>query len=822
MVDLNFIDQQMIKEKITSVLSALRFREQHVLVQFWSPVTVGNHCLLMTLNQPFGLGVVNDEGIYLHRLKSEQDMFDVDEEFGSPARVYQKKSPEWSFDIQNLSTRQSNKDLAACYNIHGYIMLPIFEPNSGWCVGVLELVTSSSNYVDYAFEVQEISRALKEENLKSPNVFEDPRIYKQVSNERRCHELAEICIALKTVCDTHKLPLAQTWSLSGNNSFVANSGQLEQTCSSFKKSCIGKICMSTANLPFYVRDVSMWGFHEACIERHLEKSRGVVGRSMLTCGSWFCKDVTELDEDDYSLVPFARMSRLTSCLAIYIKSIELASEYVIEFFLPTLSTNEADQQFLVKTVKQQIKNVFQLGSTSTIQEIGAVNMESQPSPLTLLAVSDVPRMSVNIENEPSNSGVAGACHTVVPYLEKGVTYRKRECSGSSISLEEIKKHFGKPIGEAAAYLNVSRSTLKGICKAHGIPRWPYRNLESPPSQVTLLTEVGVSSSEPGNQQLFFENEQNDKKKQSEVPNLGHIDDNMENMPFNSAAAAVPCLDVGLDFDISKGKTGRNYDNKSNKPMRKMKRTGISVGLEEISEPCEETMKVIEDRLLEVPRMSETSEYESCNSDAVGTSHGVVPYLKKRTTQRRRKRSERVITLEQIQNHTVEPIDDAAAILKDNISMPSYWHGPDESLGTRKLSHDPATVAQHGKNNSTHQQEQTNMPDVRAQPKTSVIEQYIENTAANTMKDLTVKATYKENTVKFPFILSDGLVKLEKLIATRFLLSLGSFKLKYEDKDGDMILVACDTDLEASVGDSRQPVDPTIIRLLVFDRCPSEP
>ena len=124
--------------------------------------------------------------------------------------------------------------------------------------------------------------------------------------------------------------------------------------------------------------------------------------------------------------------------------------------------------------------------------------------------------------------------------------------------------------------------------------------------------------------------------------------------------------------------------------------------------------------------------------------------------------------------------------------------------------------------STHQQEQTNMPDVRAQPKMSIIEQYIKNTAANAVKDLTVKATYKENMVKFPFILSDGLVKLEELIATRFLLSLGSFKLKYEDKDGDMILVACDTDLEASVGDSRQPVDPTIIRLLVFDRCPSEP
>ena len=81
--------------------------------------------------------------------------------------------------------------------------------------------------------------------------------------------------------------------------------------------------------------------------------------------------------------------------------------------------------------------------------------------------------------------------------------------------------------------------------------------------------------------------------------------------------------------------------------------------------------------------------------------------------------------------------------------------------------------------------------------------------------MTVKATYKVNTVKFPFILSDGMVKLVELIATRFHLSPGSFKLKYEDKDGDMILITCDSDLMGSVGDSRQPVDPPVIRLLVL-------
>ncbi|GKD98334.1 NLP3-like protein, partial [Tanacetum coccineum] len=77
---------------------------------------------------------------------------------------------------------------------------------------------------------------------------------------------------------------------------------------------------------------------------------------------------------------------------------------------------------------------------------------------------------------------------------------------------------------------------------------------------------------------------------------------------------------------------------------------------------------------------------------------------------------------------------------------------------------------------------------------------------------TMKATYKENTVKIPFSVSDALVKLEELVATRFKLSPGCLRLKYADADGDMILIACDNDLMGSAGDSRQPGHQTLIRL----------
>ncbi|GJZ51590.1 NIN-like protein [Tanacetum coccineum] len=113
-----------------------------------------------------------------------------------------------------------------------------------------------------------------------------------------------------------------------------------------------------------------------------------------------------------------------------------------------------------------------------------------------------------------------------------------------------------------------------------------------------------------------------------------------------------------------------------------------------------------------------------------------------------------------------------------------------------------TLTEHDKHSSTHQNEQT--------------EQYNENTAAtNTVNILTIEATYRDLIARFHFRISEGLVKLEELVATMFQLDFGSFKLKYVDADGDLILIACDSALTESVGDFRQTDHQTMIRLLVL-------
>ena len=57
--------------------------------------------------------------------------------------------------------------------------------------------------------------------------------------------------------------------------------------------------------------------------------------------------------------------------------------------------------------------------------------------------------------------------------------------------------------------------------------------------------------------------------------------------------------------------------------------------------------------------------------------------------------------------------------------------------------------------------------------------------------------------------------MEELITSKFQLKLGSFSLKYKDRDGDMILIACDSDLMESVDDFKLPDGQTVVELLVW-------
>nr|GEW69589.1 hypothetical protein [Tanacetum cinerariifolium] len=532
------------KEKIRAALKLLTFREERVLVQFWSPLDVGKHQLLTSIDQPFGLGII-DEGLYSYRRDSERNVFLVDkdhvEEDISPlARVFRQGLPEWTSDLNNYKPEDfPQQECAIRCNLHGYLALPVFDSTTNLCVGVIELLMSSKT-TDYAFEVQQVHEALKTQNLTSPKVFDFAT--PNVPSEQRQIELDILCGILRTACDSHGLPLAQAWAVSPATSFVSQDKVIEKTCSSFDTKCIGKVCMSTTALPYYVRDMGMWPFREACKEHHLDMSCSFVGKALLARGSSYCQDVTELTEEEYPLVHNAHMYKIASCFAIFLHSLEGNDEYVLEFFLPSCMKDGSYVPYLVQTLKQKVEDAsgFELGEISSPTEVTGsprdasfLSFSTKPQYIQVSAVTTANTLEFGMDSSYSepvlanvvktdSADVQSQCSSREDYpndmtdninmvdsreIDNATLYsivtnqetsdtttnaglktktlkRGRKRKIDSLTMEAVKEHVGKPISQAAESFGVSRSTLKRFCRENGILSWPKPSQSKKTSHAT--------------------------------------------------------------------------------------------------------------------------------------------------------------------------------------------------------------------------------------------------------------------------------------------------------------------------------------------------
>ncbi|KAJ6415012.1 hypothetical protein OIU84_003917 [Salix udensis] len=266
----------MIKERMTQALRYFKeSTEQHVLAQVWAPVSYRGQHVLTTSGQPFVLDP-RSNGLHQYRMVSLMYTFSVDDksnrELGLPGRVFRQKSPEWTPNVQYYSSKEySRLDHAQRHNVRGTLALPVFEPSGQSCVGVVELIMNSQK-INYAPEVDKVCKALEAVDLKSSEILDPPCI--QICNEGRQNALSEILEILTMVCETHKLPLAQTWVPCMHRSVLTYGGGLKKSCTSFDGNCNGQVCMSTTDVAFYVVDAHIWGFSGGLSRASLTKGPG--------------------------------------------------------------------------------------------------------------------------------------------------------------------------------------------------------------------------------------------------------------------------------------------------------------------------------------------------------------------------------------------------------------------------------------------------------------------------------------------------------------------------------------------------------------------
>ncbi|KAG8496770.1 hypothetical protein CXB51_007981 [Gossypium anomalum] len=790
----------------------------------WAPVKNGGRNVLKTSGQPFVLDP-HSSGLHQYRMVSLMYMFlwmeRVMYSLGFLAVFLGKKLPEWTPNVQYYSSREYSRRTLA---------LPVFEPSKQSCVGVLELIMTSP-MIHYAPEVDKVCKALEAVNLKSSEILDHPSAkvdctdycVKSICNKSRQNALAEILEILTMVCETHKLPLAQTWVPCRHRNVLAHGGGSKKYCTSFDGSCMGQVCISTTDVAFYVVDAHMWGFREACLEHHLQKGQGVSGMGILSHNPCFCADITQFCKTEYPLVHYARMFGLTSCFAICLQSTYTGDDdYVLEFFLPPAIADFNEQQTLLGSILSTIKQHFQCIKVAPgtklkenkgyIEIIIASSDERLSSRLEFIPISpsvksppgtnsspnrgdlqiDSLKKQLSDNHDPATDGskvVASGSQDPVclPKNEElKKPERKRGKTEKSISLEVLQQYFAGSLKDAAKSLGVCPTTMKRICRQHGISRWPSRKINKVNRSLTKLKHV-IESVQGADEAFDLTSLATSPLQLLLVPFHGQpltkaicphvrcqgsntqvlVDDQLLGGRTLSQEQLFPHhngLSPSLDKGANRFKTGSGSREES-------AGTPTSHGSCQGSPATE----------------------SAATKDPLGFSHDqcspkLVFHLEEVNISTSFSMPEAPVTAEPREPFGGMLVEDAGSS-KDlrNLCPIVAEIGADERLP--ESSWTPPQCSDLGIKHTMHTFTQTT-PHV---------------TARHGMKSVTIKATYREDIIRFRISLSSGIVELKEEVAKRLKLEGGTFDIKYLDDDNEWECL----DVSRSSGSN-------IIRLSVHD------
>ncbi|TKY51311.1 NLP7 protein [Spatholobus suberectus] len=847
-----------IKERMTQALRYFKeLTELNVLAQVWAPVRNGNRYVLTTSGQPFVLDP-HSNGLHQYRTVSLMYMFSVDGEndgiLGLPGRVFQQKLPEWTPNVLYYSSKEyPRRDHAQHYNVRGTLALPVFEPSMQSCVGVLELIMTSQK-INYAPEVDKICKALETVNLRSSEILDHP--YTQICNEGRQNALSEILEILTVVCETHNLPLAQTWIPCRHRSVLAQGGGVKKSCSSFDGSCMGKVCMSTTDVAFYIIDAHLWGFREACVEHHLQQGQGVAGRAFLSHSMCFCSNITQFCKTDYPLVHYALMFGLTSCFAICLRSSHTGNDdYVLEFFLPPRVTDFHEQKTLLGSILATMKQHFQsLKIASGVEfedvsiEIIEATIEGVHTRLESIPIApsnkspprhdNSPNMGEEVPQDPSEKQILMYCNDIndggglgdnaglnidqMPSLEtksiKKPLERKRGKTEKSISLEVLQRHFAGSLKDAAKCLGVCPTTMKRICRQHGISRWPSRKINKVNRSLSKLKRViesvqgaegafGLNSLSTSPLPIavgsFPEPSTPNKFSQPASLSIRPSEPQMKENELNASKA----LETNRQEDQLPGGRTQNLEKVINNK-------GMST--REVGKEPKRT------------RTGSGSSEDSTNPTSHGSCHDSPPnesspvkdiFITSNNDQcgvlRRSRESTLQPTTNTLNRPTAYPMPD---FVTPELQEPFGGMLIEDAGSSKDLRNLCPSVAEAILEDLVPEACGTNLPGPDLSPKQSMDTPNRAVTpfaARKEMKTVTIKATYREDIIRFRVSLTCGIVELKEEVAKRLKLEVGTFDIKYLDDDHEWVLIACDADLQECMDVSRSSGS-NIIRVLVHD------
>ncbi|KAL8151470.1 hypothetical protein V2J09_021278 [Rumex salicifolius] len=765
---------QSLSEKMLWALSM--FKESSnggILAQLWVPVRNGDQYVLSTCEQPFLL----DQVLAGYREVSRSFTFSVEQTPGSfpglPGRVFISKVPEWTSNVNYYSMAEYVRiKHAAEHEVRGSVAVPIFSSSKLSCCAVLELVTTRAK-PHFDLEIDNVCRALQAVNLRTSGT---PQLELQNLSVNQRSAVAEITDVLRAVCHAHRVPVALIWipctlKVGLEDELIVRARETHHHQSQ-------KSTLFILENACFVNDRGLEGFVHTCARHPLEEGQGVAGKALQSNLPFFFPDVKKYHINEYPLVHHARKFGLNAAVAIRLRSLHTGDDdYILEFFLPLNMTGNKEQQLLLDNLSGTMQRICR--SLRTVSDSELVSTEGSGSYEEGVCPSSVP---ISVSSSLQTSDSPGKLHkfdqmasdvsskkndhfeeersSEQPTIgSRRQVEKKRSTAEKTVSLSVLQQYFAGSLKDAAKCIGVCPTTLKRICRQHGISRWPSRKINKVNRSLRKIQTVldSVQGVEGG---LKFD------PTTCEIVTTGSV---------------TP--ELGPHKSLIVGRTTELPKQQDLVGSLSVEDDMCSIKLEEDEYTCSYGNQLHSQKIAaSVFDISKQEEAKLLNTDDLFNSRcspvGVGSCPPKKFTN--------PLNYAEYSCPYSKKLENSIVTTTPEQQMDQRMEGNGMIFEHQQLTSSSMTESSNGSGSMS------SSPSIgkRSQKAKAVI--------GDAGSRMIAKVTYREDTVRFKFDPAAGYLCLYEEVAKRFRLQLMSFQLKYLDDEDEWVLLQSDQDLEESV------------------------